>query len=60
MKPSEIISSLSDEDQKILNAILKIEKRRLHIDKIKSNSRDEKEIVKEIVEMVDKVVCDAD
>ena len=60
LKPNEIIGALSEEDQKLLNSILKIEKSRLHIEKIKPNSRIEKEIVKEIVGTIDKVVFDAD
>lgn len=56
MKPSEIIASLSKEDQELLNAILKIEKSRLHIEKIKPGTRDEREIVKEIVDIIDKAV----
>lgn len=60
LKPNDIIGALSDEDQKLLNSILIIEKRRLHIENIKSNSRDEKEIVKEIVDAIDKAVGNAD
>ena len=56
LKPNDIIGSLSKDDQKLLNSILSIEKRRLHIREIKSNTRNEKEIVSEIVAAVDKAV----
>lgn len=55
-KPSDIISSLTRDDQKLLNDVLSVEKRRLHIPEIKSNSRDEKEIVSEIKVLIDKAV----
>lgn len=58
MKPNEIINSLSPEDQGLLNSILSIEKSRLHIHEVKKNSRTEKEIVSEIVSVIDKVVKD--
>lgn len=56
LKPNDIIGSLSKDDQKLLNSILSIEKKRLHIREIKSNTRNEKEIVSEIVAAVDKAV----
>ena len=58
VKPNEIIKSLSPEDQALLNSILSIEKNRLHIHEIKINSRHEKEIVSEIVSVIDKAVKD--
>lgn len=58
LKPNEIIGSLLEEDQKLLNGILSIEKRRLHIREIKNNTRNEKEIVSEIVAAIDKAVED--
>lgn len=57
--PNQIIQKLSKEDQKLLNKILAVEKKSLHIQKINSNSRDEKEIVKEIVNAIDGVITDA-
>ena len=57
--PNQIIQTLSKEDQKLLNKILAVEKKSLHIQKINSNSRDEKEIVKEIVNAIDGVITDA-
>lgn len=56
LKPNDIIGSLSKDDQKLLNSILSIEKKRLHIREIKSNTRNEKEIVAEIVATIDKAV----
>ena len=56
LKPNDIIGSLSKDDQKLLNSILSIEKKRLHIREIKSNTRNEKEIVSEIIAAVDKAV----
>ena len=58
LKPGEIIGSLSKEDQELLNDVLSVEKRRLHITEIKANSRDEKEIVSEIVKIIDKAISD--
>ncbi len=58
LKPSEIISSLADDDRKLLNGILGIEKRRLHIQEIKANQRNEKEIVSEIIAVINEVVND--
>lgn len=58
MKPNEIIGALSIDDQKLLNDILGVEKRRLHILDIKRNSRNEKEIVSEVVAIIDKAVSD--
>ena len=57
--PNQIIQKLSKEDQKLLNKILAIEKKSLHIQKINANSRDEKEIVKEIVDAINGVLTDA-
>lgn len=54
--PSEILKSLSSIDQKIINDILSIERSRLHIDEIRKGSREEKEIVSEIVSIIDKAV----
>lgn len=56
--PNQIIGGLDGEDQGLLKGILSIEKKRLHIQKIKINSRDEKEIVKEIIKIIDEVVID--
>ena len=57
--PNQIIQKLSKEDQTLLNKILAIEKKSLHIQKINANSRDEKEIVKEIVDAINGVLTDA-
>jgi hypothetical protein len=57
--PNQIIQKLSKEDQKLLNKILAVEKKSLHVQKINANSRDEKEIVKEIVNAIDGVLTDA-
>jgi hypothetical protein len=58
--PNQIIGKLSEEDQGLLNSVLAIEKKRLHIQTIKTNSREEKEIVKEIVGAIDGAVTDVD
>ena len=58
LKPNEIINSLSEEDQHLLNEVLGVEKRHLHIQEIKKNSRSEKEIVLEIVKIIDKAISD--
>jgi len=58
IKPGDIVNSLSKEDQSLLNKVLDVEKRYLHIQEIKKNSRNEKEIVSEIVAVIDKVVGD--
>lgn len=54
--PNQIIDSLDKKDQALLNEILTIEKRKLHILQIKSNSKDEKNIVSDIVRAIDKAV----
>jgi len=59
-KPDEVLKKLSTEDQKLLNDILGVEKRYLHIQDIKSNSREEKEVVNELVKIINKAVPDED
>lgn len=56
--PTEIIRGLVAHDQSLLNKILGTEKRRLHIQKIKNNSREEREIVDEIVKIINKEIND--
>jgi len=60
VKPNDIIQSLSKSEQRVLNAVLEIEKRNLHIDEIKRNSRTEKEIISNIINVINKAVDDAD
>ncbi|TRX56691.1 hypothetical protein [Thalassomonas sp. M1454] len=55
LTPKQIISeSLNVSEQRILNAVLSIEKRKLHVKEIKANSRDEREILDSIMKIVDK------
>jgi len=56
--PTEIISELVAQDQSLLNKVLNIEKRRLHIQKIKNNSREERELVDEIVQIINQEIHD--
>ena len=56
LKPNQIIGSLSKEDQQLINNVLAIEKRRLHIREIKKNTRNEKEIVSEIIDVINRAV----
>ena len=58
--PNQIIGSLDKRDQDLLNGILAVEKKRLHILKIKPNSRDEKEIVSDLIRIIDEAIKDAD
>ena len=58
IKPGDIIKSLSPEDQQLLNKILGTEKKHLHIEEIKTNSRVEKDIVLEITKFIDEAVTD--
>lgn len=58
LKPNEIIGSLTKNDQKLLNDVLGVEKRRLHIQEIKRNTRIEKEIVSDIISIVNKAISD--
>ena len=57
-KPNEVIELLTGDDKKLLNEVLAIEKKRLHIREIKNNTRNEKEIVSEIVSLINKAVGD--
>ena len=58
MKPGDIVKSLSKDDEALLGEVLRVEKRNLHIQEIKKNSRNEKEIVAEIVAIINKAVGD--
>ena len=49
LKPKEIIDALSKEDQGLVNNILMLEKRKLHHSEINPNSKEEKEIITEII-----------
>jgi len=57
-KPGEIIKALAKEDQQLLNKVLGAEKKHLHIEEIKNNSRVEKDIVAEITKFIDEAVRD--
>jgi hypothetical protein len=57
--PSQIIESLSKEEQSLLNKVLSIEKAQLHIPIIRPNSREEKEIVASLMRLIDEEVKDA-
>jgi hypothetical protein len=52
--PADIIRKLDKNDQELVNKILGVEKKKMHIQKL--NSRDEKEIVASIVKLIDGVV----
>lgn len=58
LKPKEIFGSLSKDNQKLLNDVLGVEKRRLHILEIKQNTKNEKEIISEILAIIDRTVTD--
>jgi hypothetical protein len=58
MKPGDIIRSLNSKDQKLLNEIFNVEKRMLHHSEIKPNSGVEKEIIDNIVKLIDMEVED--
>ena len=58
IKPGDIVSKLTKNDQKLLNDILGVEKRRLHIQEIKNNSKTEKEILTEITAIIDRACSD--
>ncbi len=58
IKPGDIVRTLELKDQELLNNILNVEKRMLHYSEIKSNSREERETVNEIVSLIDKVIED--
>ena len=60
MKPNDIIQSLSEKERRILNAVLEVERRNLHIDKIRRNSSTEKEIISNIMSVINKATDDAD
>lgn len=57
--PSQIINKLDKRDQDLLNSILSVEKSKMHVQNIKTNSRDEKDLVKAIVKIIDEAVTDA-
>lgn len=56
--PSEVLSEMSDQDRKILNMILAVEKKYLHESKIKPNSRLEKDVLNEIVLVINGALPD--
>ena len=59
-KPNEVLNELSKEDRNLLSDILGVEKRYLHIQEIKNNSREEKEVVSELEKIINKAVPNAD
>ena len=58
VKPGDIVRSLDSKDQKLLSDILSVEKRMLHYSEIKTNSREEKEVIEGIISLINKVVED--
>ena len=58
--PDQIMKKLDEGDRGILNKILIVERGKMHVQNIKANSRDEKEIVKDIVKIIDEAVKNAD
>ncbi len=58
LKPKEIIDALSKEDQGLVNNILMLEKRKLHHSEINPNSKEEKEIITEIIGFINRAVKD--
>lgn len=59
-KPDEVLKELSPLDQKLLNDILGVEKRYLHIQEIKNNSREEKEVVSDLEKIINKALPNED
>lgn len=58
--PNQIIKKLDQKDRKILNSILSVEKKKMHIQNIKKNSSDEKSLVTAIVKIVDEAITNVD
>ena len=58
--PDQVIKKLGKKDLDLLNSILKVEKDKMHIQNIKTNSKDEKVLVTAIVKIVDEAITNVD